>query len=88
MMTNDAYLTGQAGMLTPEIIRKALDQLYRGLPYRPDPWEEAVIRENEAVAGAIPQPDPEWAVTAAGWRLVIYDGAILGIEEHCAALDG
>lgn len=73
---------GAAATLTPAHLRRTLDELWRGAPLRLSPWEQARAEAARILAGALPHPEPAWAVAADGWRLVVYDGAIAGIEQE------
>jgi hypothetical protein len=72
------YLSETAGTLTPAIVSKAIDALWneRWPPPRPG---YAGGREPFGTVPVAVRP-PEWTVEADGYRLVVKDGAIVGLE--------
>ena len=72
------YMAGAGGVLTPGIIARALDEMWT--PRLPAP--PGGYRATREPFGALPVTvkPPEWAVEAGGYRLVIRDGAMIGLE--------
>lgn len=65
------------GVLTQEILRTALDQLWNP----PRPLAPPGYQGGRFPFGAILMTvsEPEWTVEADGWKLVIRDGAMVGL---------
>jgi hypothetical protein len=72
-------ILGPAGdMLSPEVVARALDELWnkRGGPLPPGGYRGG--REPFGTVPVVVRP-PDWTVEADGYRLVIKDGAIVGL---------
>ena len=72
------------GYLTPGIITRALDaawQVRHGYLPSPRNSEGALIYPGNLNPLPLGVPELDWTVQAGGWRLVIADGAIRGLEE-------
>lgn len=76
-------MSGETGAtLTPEILARALDELWnrQTLPslLRWPGWVES--HATCCTPRLLSVPDLDWTVEADGYRLVIRDGAIIGLE--------
>lgn len=72
------YAAESAGVLTPEIVAHALDELWNP----PVPLPPGGYRGGREPFGTVPVTvkPPEWTVETDGYRLVIRDGAMIGLE--------
>ena len=73
------YLSASAGTLSAETVRRALDDLWH--KRLPDP--PAGYRGGREPFGSVRVtiPDAPWTVEAGGWKLIIRDGAMTGLER-------
>ena len=60
-----------SGTLTQSMVSRALDELWAGEPFPPPPGYFLRCPPRP--------PDPEWTVSAGGYRLIIEHGAIVGL---------
>ena len=73
------YLSESAGTLSAELIRKTMDDLMN--PRVPLPPVGYLGARKPFGAVRFTVADPEWTVEAGGWKLVIRNGAMLGLER-------
>jgi hypothetical protein len=76
-----AYLAGASGTLTPDMLSRALDELWHPRYPQPPGGYRGVRYPYGSITIPLGRPPaPEWTVEAGGYRLVIKDGAMVGLE--------